>query len=163
MTITKAGEDGILISFSDKSDEFLVQGEDPDYSGIRELARSVLSMLGLFWPDFGVEIYSFESKLLVFVVRGKKKRDGVFAFHNIDDILDASAFIPDLPDASLYLLNGTYYLIAQAKGTSLAALLEFSFFDGKRPSESHIKEHGEKILDASSIKQLSAVLAQQKH
>lgn len=160
MTITKAGEDGILITFTDKSDELLAQSDEPDFPKIREMARSVISMLGLSWPDFGLELYSFGTKLLVFVVREKKKHIDIFAFHNIDDILDASAFIPDLPDASLYLLNGTYYLIADASEASVAVLLEFSFYDEHQPSDSYIKEHGKKILDSSSLKRLSAVFAQ---
>lgn len=160
MTITKAGENGLLIVFSDKSDELAAQRDETDFSKIRGMVRSVISMLGLSWPDFGLELYSFGAKLLVFVIREKKKHIDIFAFHNIDDILDASAFIPDLPDASLYLLNGTYYLIADTTGASLTALLEFSFYDEHQPSDSHIKEHGKKILDASSIKRLSATFAQ---
>ena len=160
MTITKAGEDGLLIAFADKSDEFIAQRDEPDFSKIRDMVRSIISMLGLFWPDFGLELYSFGAKLLIFVVREKKKHIDIFAFHNIDDILDASAFIPDLSDASLYLLNGTYYLIADATGASLTVLLEFSFHDKHQPSDSYIKEHGKKILDASSIKRLSAAFAQ---
>ncbi|MDP4109652.1 MAG: adaptor protein MecA [Bacillota bacterium] len=155
MTIIKAGEDGVLITLADLSDNMLPDGETTDYKAVRSIAQSVISMLGLSWQNFWTELYSFQNKLLIFVFRERMHAGKVFAFDNIDDILDASAFIPGIEDAALYLLDDKYYLLAEASGAALAALMEYSACGGKKPSESYIKEHGRKIMDHSSITRMS--------
>ncbi|MCX7614897.1 MAG: adaptor protein MecA [Clostridiales bacterium] len=162
MTITKAGDDSVLITISSNSDEFSTQINDPEFSKIREMARSVISMLGLSWPGFGIEIYSYETKHLIFIVREKKKTHTIFAYNNIDDLMDAYNYIQDLPDASLFLLDEMYYLFTNPPESALSVLLEFSFSDENQPSETYIKEHGKKILDSTSLKKLNEAFANKK-
>ena len=151
MTITKIGEDSLLISLLGQDDVLRTHDTPLDCEKIRMPARSIVVMLALPWLDFGLDVYASDTKLLVFVVCKHERRPDVFAFHRLDDMLDACTSVPCLRDASLYRVDETYYLIADARGPALAALLEFSLFDRCLPSKSYIREHGEKLLDIPSI------------
>jgi len=163
MTITKVGEDSIVISFSDQSNPSFLTAEEFDSAKINAVVRSALFIMDLSWPDFETQIFSNGLKSLIFAVYRKRKPRNIFAFRQIDDILDVSALVPDLCDSFLYLLDGIYYLIADTSKEYQSILLEFSSFDPRKISESYIIEHGEQILAHFSMTQLSCHIAEKSN